>query len=371
MRCVGTLIFSLVAARVRRRRLRAQGELRKRQESFDKKTGQRHTREACVGINAATGTPAQYTTVERKSPRRGCYLVQPRVRASRRAVRRSAEIMEVASASHQYLLPPISPNASWLSCIDRSRAATAAYVRAVYRDSRALADFDWSTLQVLFTEFLRTNDKDSLRDCLLQDERVYKKVFMHVMWLNYRTQKSLGLYPHEHYINRGSYPAVKSSLASRRLHAACKPVTWGWLEVLHMPSWSQSRPYQKSWGNQLWMYVVRGSGLWYHAGRTLLCSDTIDLVNYLNYSKYSARTGDTKPPLFEEAISRLNGSFDSISFTTHVDGACCFRMAMHEIISLAGSSMRCPVSDRMRRGWPPNFQTCSCTGNRISQLEVC
>lgn len=110
------------------------------------------------------------------------------------------------------------------------------------------------------------------------------------------------------------------------------------------------------------MYMARGSGLWYEAGRTLLCGDTQDLADMLNFTSYRSRVGDTKPPLFEAARRRLAGSFDSISFDSHIDGACCFRMVMHEIVSIASGSLgRCPVSDRMRRGWPPNnLRACAC-----------
>ena len=75
------------------------------------------------------------------------------------------------------------------------------------------------------------------------------------------------------------------------------------------------------------MYVARGSGLWYDAGRTLVCSDTIDLANYMNDTKYSPRVGDTKPPLFEAAIRVLAGQFESISFAHHSEGALATRAA--------------------------------------------
>ena len=79
---------------------------------------------------------------------------------------------------------------------------------------------------------------------------------------------------------------------------------------------------QVSWGEQLWMYVVNGSGLWYRAGRTLLCSDTLDLAIYLNATSwYKRRTSDSKPPLFELAIHRLGGTIDSISFEHHSEKA--------------------------------------------------
>ena len=61
------------------------------------------------------------------------------------------------------------------------------------------------------------------------------------------------------------------------------------------------------------------AGLWYDAGRTLRCSDTVDLAAYLNDTGYRPRVGDTKPPLFELAIRRLRGEFDSISFEHHSD----------------------------------------------------
>ena len=55
-----------------------------------------------------------------------------------------------------------------------------------------------------------------------------------------------------------------------------------WVEVTHtFPS------YQHLWSAErsgLWMYVARGSGLWHHAGRTLVVSDVIDLARFLNVS---------------------------------------------------------------------------------------
>jgi hypothetical protein len=55
-----------------------------------------------------------------------------------------------------------------------------------------------------------------------------------------------------------------------------------WVEVTHaFPS------YQHLWNSErsgLWMYEARGSGLWHHAGRTLVASDVIDLARFLNVS---------------------------------------------------------------------------------------
>ena len=259
----------------------------------------------------------------------------------------------------------LDAQSSYELCFDRSAASVAHYVHSVYGvpSPAVIEGFKFSALTVLYSPFLRptsaTLTSGNITQCLLQSERVYKRIFMNVFWVNYRSHASMGLVPYDAFINSGG-PTYKLNGVNVVQRLPCRVAHLGWMEVLHLPSWSNSRPYQVSWGNQFWMYVVNGSGLWYNAGRTLLCGDTMDLVDYLNYSKYRRRVGDTKPPLFEEAIRRLNHTFDSISFDMHVDGACCHRMTMHEIFSLHRSTMSCPVNDRLRRGFPPHLRACDC-----------
>ena len=261
-----------------------------------------------------------------------------------------------------------SSSMTWLSCFDTSAAATAAYCAVIYGLTASAARiagaaFNWSNVAVIFPQFLRRaaaaklTQSESVTKCLLRSESVYKTEMMHAIWVNYRSHASTGHVPYDHFINRGG---------SRK---PCEPANWGWIEVMHQPSLSISRWYQSSWSDQLWMYVANGSGLWYNAGRTLLCSDSIDLASYLNYTQYRRRTGDTKPPLFEEARRRLVRSFDSISFDSHIDGSCCHRMVMHEVFSLKRTNLKCPVSDRMRRGVPPNLlRACDCTQGLASTV---
>ena len=246
-------------------------------------------------------------------------------------------------------------NQSWLSCFDLSPASTSAYVQAVYGDT---GDFNWSAANVIWPWYLRQRNDSSnetAERCVIRQASVYKKKLIHAMWPDYRTHETTGHVPTKAHINRGG-------LSVNGTRRRCRPTVWGWIEVMHQPSVSVSRWYQASWANQLWVYKARGSGLWYNAGRTLLCSDTIDLAEYLNYSGYKRMVGDTKPPMFEMARHRLAGSFDSISFENHIDGACCHRMVMHEIFSIHNHSGGCPVSSRMRRGRPPRLRPCDCTG---------
>lgn len=260
------------------------------------------------------------------------------------------------------------PNSSWLSCFDQSEASTAAYVRAVYGEPGVHA-LNWSALKVVFPWFLTPrNNVSDVSKCILRDERVYKKKLMSALWVHYRSQAITGNVPLEKFINAGaSLHTCKRRPPSRHWRKTCQPCQparerWGWIEVMHTPAVSQSKAHRGMWSNQLWMYHAPGSGLWYDAGRTLVCSDTVDLAFFINYTGYSRRIGHSKPPLFEEARRRLAGSFDSISFENHIDGACCFRMVMHEVVSLHNHSGGCPVSSRMRRGWPPKLRACDCTG---------
>ena len=111
------------------------------------------------------------------------------------------------------------------------------------------------------------------------------------------------------------------------------------------------------------MYIARGSGLWFQAGRVLALSDVWDLAVYLNATSiYNPRSVGSKTGLMDLATQRWRGVVDSISFAFHVDGGCCQRMVMRELVSLHNFSSRCPVSPLMRRGWPPdNLRNCTCS----------
>ena len=254
---------------------------------------------------------------------------------------------------------------SWWSCFDRSEKSTAAYVSAVYGEP-GVHTLNWSALQVVFPYFLTpSHNMSDVAKCMLRDEAVYKKKLMSAVWVRYRSQASTSNTPYERYINAGgSLHPCKGPAEARHCRQPCKPARekLGWIEVMHLPAVSRDIQHKGVWTNQLWMYHAPGSGLWYDAGRTLVCSDTVDLAYFINYTGYNRRVGETKPPLFEEARRRLAGSFDSITFENHIDGACCFRMVMHEVFSLHNHSGGCPVSPRMRRGWPTNLRACDCTG---------
>ena len=112
----------------------------------------------------------------------------------------------------------------------------------------------------------------------------------------------------------------------------------------------------------MWMYIARGSGTWFNPGRVLALSDVWDLAVFLNATReYNPRLVASKTYLMALATERLRGVVDSISFAFHVDGGCCQRMVMRELVSLHNFSHDCPVSPLMRRGWPPHLTRCNCT----------
>lgn len=132
---------------------------------------------------------------------------------------------------------------------------------------------------------------------------------------------------------------------------------WPWVEVMHSPHYGIG---SQGHGN-LWMYMARGTGLWFDPGRVLVLSDVWDLALFLNEtSRYAPRLPSAKTALMQVATQQLRSTVDSIAFTFHVDGGCCHRMVMRELVSLHNFSGRCPVSLRMRRGWPPQLAPCSC-----------
>jgi hypothetical protein len=158
-------------------------------------------------------------------------------------------------------------NHSWLDCIDQSPAAAAVYARAVYGATSGAESFNWSSALVLFPWFLKRRNATTLREmeqCIMRDDRVYKKTLMEAVWVNYRSQRDTGHVPFTNFINRGGkrQPCQRTRWGCRQ---PCKPAEWGWVEVMHTPSVSESRWYQASWTNQLWFYKTPGSGLWYNA----------------------------------------------------------------------------------------------------------
>ena len=70
-------------------------------------------------------------------------------------------------------------------------------------------------------------------------------------------------------------------------------------------------PYGGTSHGVLWMYSARGSGLWYDTGRTLVVSDTIDVLNFLNASRPTVAQGG-------RGIGRANMPFSEIIRTLHI-----------------------------------------------------
>ena len=183
--------------------------------------------------------------------------------------------------------------------------------------------------------------------CLLQSEHLYRREIIGAVFIDYPQRTDI---PNGGAINRGGKRLnLSEPLPLRR---------WPWLEVLHAPNYGVS---SQGHGN-LWMYIARGSGLWFDPGRVLALSDVWDLAVFLNATReYNPRSVASKTTLLKMATERLQGTVDSIAFANHVDGGCCHRMVMRELVSLHNFSAHCPVSERMRRGWPPQLVPCNCT----------
>ena len=146
-------------------------------------------------------------------------------------------------ADSWFMRPTHNVSYSWTACFDRSAAATAEYAAAVYGEAGTAASaFDWDTVHVVFPWFLRSGNTSwlSIAQCIFRTEAAYKKWMMHAIWVNYRSTAATGHVPYEDYINRGG---------TRR---PCRAATWGWVEVMHQPSLSNSKSYQVSWRDQLW-----------------------------------------------------------------------------------------------------------------------
>ena len=178
-------------------------------------------------------------------------------------------------------------------------------------------------------------------------DSVYRKHIIGSTFVDYPERTRI---PNGALINRGGPRQGPTSQVAK---------TWPWIEVLHAP---RAGVTSMAHGN-LWMYIARGSGLWFNPGRVLALSDTWDLAVYLNVTRtYNPRSTGSKTWLLGEATKQLAGLIDSIAFAFHVDGGCCQRMVMRELVSLHNFSSRCPVSEHMRRGWPPkHLIPCNCT----------
>ena len=237
--------------------------------------------------------------------------------------------------------PPASlSDASWMQCFNET--ANANYTRLVYGTNETPADFDWRRLDIVYAPLLKKVNMT----CLLSTEGVYRRDVQGATFVDYPERTKI---PNGAAINRGGLRLNFSQPAPVR--------TWPWVEVMHSPSYGVS---SMGHGN-LWMYLARGSGLWFRPGRVLVLSDVWDLAEFLNLTTiYNPRLPSTKAVLMDRATGLLRGFVDSIAFTSHIDGGCCHRMVMSELVSLHNFSHHCPVSPLMRRGWPPELRECRC-----------
>ena len=205
--------------------------------------------------------------------------------------------------------------------------------------------FHWSQIDVVYPHLLQGLN----HTCLFGGSHVYRKGIIGGTFVDYPSRLGIA---NGAAINRGGARLNLSNSAYNQ--------TWPWMEVLHSPGHDHT---SKQGHDNLWMYMARGSGVWFNPGRVLVLSDTWDLAVYMNVTdRYSPRLVGTKTWLMQHARRKLSRDFDSIAFLFHVDGSCCQRMVMRELVSLSNFSTRCPVSSSMRRGWPPDrLVACNCS----------
>lgn len=237
-----------------------------------------------------------------------------------------------------------STTLDWLRCFDAA-ATQPRYVQALY--GAFVPTFDWARLDVIFPDLLVGLN----RTCLRLSKLVNTELILGGVFVDYTERTRV---PNGNHINRGG-PRVGMQPKSI--------TTWPWVEVMHSPSYG----IRDMEDGNLWMYVARGSGMWFNPGRVLALSDTWDLAEFLNETgRYNYLDLKSKAALMRRATERLHGTFDSISFAYHVDRGCCFKMVMRELVSLQNFSSRCPVSHSMRRGWPRhNLRHCDCASNVV------
>ena len=238
----------------------------------------------------------------------------------------------------------------WLGCFDSSASGRATYMRRLYGVDVRVEEHEadvWASLEVLLT-YLLVDVNTSCLDSAAHALPMPRSNAYLVRWLE-RTQVANGR---------------RANLGGSREPA--KAAQWPWTEVLHVPQRGVEH---------LWMYVVRGSGLWFDPGRVLVLSDTFDLAIYLNETHhYNSKVWASKAALLRTATQRLGSEFDSISFRHHIDAGAYPLAAMHELVSLRPfSSTHCPVSSALRRGWPPNhLRSCDCAvDNQFGGPKVC
>ena len=245
-----------------------------------------------------------------------------------------------------------SEHSEWLNCFD-ANATRAKYSQHLYGFPDA--PFEWTELDVIYPKIFAGLNKS----CLYDVPHIYRREVQGAIFVDYPERSMV---PNGNFINRGGL---------RYNHSAPPlPRIWPWIEVMHNPHYGVSTQSSSA----LWMYIARGSGLWFNPGRVLALSDVWDLAQYLNVTTYEPRHPQSKTILMATAKHMLNTTVDSIAFAFHVDGGCCHRMVMRELVSLRDFSTKCPVSRSfMRRGWPPNaLRECNCSSHQhVVQSNVC
>ena len=129
------------------------------------------------------------------------------------------------------------------------------------------------------------------------------------------------------------------------------------------------------------MYRAVGSGLFYRANRTLVCSDARDLANFLNLTahtyeearKYGVGGWVVMALKKASAILMAQHGIDTVMLTNHVDsnefnysvkGHRCLDYFKTEVIHLGATiHFSCPRSANMAWGWGGRRTQCSCAPN--------
>ena len=244
------------------------------------------------------------------------------------------------------------PFRDWRNCFNTS-TSRATYAQRLYGAEAASESpdgFTWTNVSVLYPHLLRGQLNGT---CFGKADRAYRRSMLGGFFVDYVERRNT---VNGDLINRGG-PRLPPQI-----------VRWPWTEVMHSNHHGLTSMQGGVGQGNLWMYVARGSGLWFDPGLVLEFSDTVDLAIYLNTSSsdYHPRSVDQKVKLFASATKRLAMHVDSIALKYHVDGGCCHRMVMRELVSLHNFTHQCPASMMMRRGWPPDhLRTCECGGGVV------
>ena len=245
------------------------------------------------------------------------------------------------------------PGQDWLRCFD-APASRVRYAETVYGPG-AGAWFHWTHgLELVYHERLVAWN----HSCWYHDAAGVYRRFPPIKamsseplsWVDFRPRSLL--MPKRRLDNRGGD------------RVPARAADWSWVEVIHQPGLGGAMAL-----DHLWMYMAKGSGLWFHAGRVLECSDFIDLAMYLGLGGQNLSLSyPARRHVINEAVTRLSSQFDTISFGMHIDRYCCTAAVMHELVSLKSFSLGCPVSEDLRRGWPPDrLQHCRCNTSSVGE----